>query len=211
MADIFDEIDQELKRDRMQEIWARYGKYLMGVVAAVVLGVGATQGLAAWKRSQAANSADIYTQALSARNTVRALEKGLDDLSGGYRILARFQIAAGKAADGKLNDAESDYREIAEDSSVPRLYREGALLMSVMNAPKGASTRELKARIAPVADGSGPWRPLALELRAALDLAAGNNAAALDTLETIIELPEVPDELRQRAQGLIDALDSFGS
>ena len=35
MADIFDEIDEELKQDRAKQVWARYGKY--GVSAAVAL------------------------------------------------------------------------------------------------------------------------------------------------------------------------------
>lgn len=208
MADIFDEIDEELKRDRMQELWNRFGKYLIAVVATVVLGVGANQGYGAWKKSRESASADLYSQALTASDTVAALESNFEEMSGGYQILARFQIAAGKAADGDLEAAEAAYREIAASSAVPELYREAALLMSVMNAPRGASTRELKERIAPVADGAGPWKPLALELRAALDLAAGDNDAALDSLHTIIDLPDAPSELRQRAQGLIDAIDS---
>ena len=32
MADIFDEIDEDLKRDHMQLLWARYGKIVMAVV-----------------------------------------------------------------------------------------------------------------------------------------------------------------------------------
>ena len=35
MADIFDEIDEELKRDRTQELWTKYGKYVMAAAAAV--------------------------------------------------------------------------------------------------------------------------------------------------------------------------------
>ena len=44
MADIFDEIDEDLKRDQMQMLWARYGKIVMAVVATVILLVGARQG-----------------------------------------------------------------------------------------------------------------------------------------------------------------------
>ena len=65
MADIFDEIDEELKRDRTQELWTKYGKYVMAAAAAVVLGVGASQGFGAWQRSQAEASANLYHQALA--------------------------------------------------------------------------------------------------------------------------------------------------
>ncbi len=31
MADIFDEIEEELKQDRLNSLWAKYGKYLIGL------------------------------------------------------------------------------------------------------------------------------------------------------------------------------------
>ena len=44
MADIFDEINEELKHDRMTALWRRYGKYVIAFVIAVVAGVSLTQG-----------------------------------------------------------------------------------------------------------------------------------------------------------------------
>ena len=49
MADIFDEIDEELKQDRAKQVWARYGRYVVSAAAAVVLGVGA------WRVEQGAH------------------------------------------------------------------------------------------------------------------------------------------------------------
>ena len=44
MADIFDEINEDLKRDQMQELWSRYGKYVIIAVSLVIIGVGTRQG-----------------------------------------------------------------------------------------------------------------------------------------------------------------------
>ena len=60
MADIFDEINEDLKRDQMQLVWARYGKIVMAAVAAIVLLVALRQGYAAWQTSQAEVSASAY-------------------------------------------------------------------------------------------------------------------------------------------------------
>ena len=57
MADIFDEIDEDLKRDQMQMLWARYGKIVMAVVAVIVLLVALRQGYVAWQSSQVEASA----------------------------------------------------------------------------------------------------------------------------------------------------------
>jgi len=208
MADIFDEIDEDLKRDRTQALWTKYGKYVIAAAAAVVLGVGASQGFSAWTRSQAEAAANLYQQSVTADDAVAALEQNIGQLTDGYALLGRFQIAAGMAAAGDAAGAETGYLGIAEDASVADLYRDAALLLSAMNAPEDRATDELQARVAPLAEGAGPWKALALELGAALDLKDGNTDAALSKLEMIIELAEVSAELRQRAAQLAAILKS---
>ena len=208
MADIFDEIDEELKQDRAKAVWLRYGKYVAAAAAAVVLGVGASQGFSAWKQSQAETAANAYHQALAADDAVTALQGELAGLSDGYAVLARFRIAAGKAEAGDAAGAEADYLAIAADAGLSALYRDAAILLSAMNAPDAAKPADLQDRLAPLADGTGPWRPLALELSAALDLKAGDREAALAKLESIIEMEETPAELRQRAAQLAEVLKS---
>lgn len=208
MADIFDEIDEELKQDRAKQVWARYGKYVVAAAAAVVLGVGASQGYTAWQQSQAETAANIYSNALAADDAVNALEADLGQLTEGYALLGRFQLAAGKADAGDAAGAEGLYLEIAGDSSVDPLYRDAATLLSVMNAPGSSDAAALQDRLAPLADGAGPWKPLALELSAALDLKAGDRAAAAAKLQEVIDLDGTPPELRQRAAQLAEVLKS---
>ena len=208
MADIFDEIDEELKQDRAKQVWARYGKYVVSAAAAVVLGVGASQGFTAWKQSQVEASADLYSQAIASDDAVTMLEASLGDLTDGYALLGRFRIAAGKAVDGDGAAAEGVYLEIAADASVAALYRDAATVLSVMNAPESSNPADLQDRLEPLANGSGPWRPLALELSAALDLKAGDRSAASAKLQEIIELEGAPPELRQRAAQLARVLQS---
>ena len=84
MADIFDEINEELKQDRAKQVWTRYGKYVIAAAAAVVLGVGASQGYMAWQQSQAEAAANIYSEALAAEDAATALEADLGQLTEGY-------------------------------------------------------------------------------------------------------------------------------
>ena len=208
MADIFDEIDEELKRDRTQALWTRYGKYVIAAAAAVVLGVGASQGYSAWTKSQAEAAADAYHQALAAEDAVSALEASLGDLTDGYALLGRFQIAAGKAQAGDAAAASDAYAALANDGSVDALYRDAALLLSVMNAPEDSDPLAQLDSLSSLANGNSSWQPLALELSAALHLKAGNEAEALSSLEAILDLAEAPAELRQRASRLVAVLKS---
>ena len=207
MADIFDEIDEELKRDRTQELWTKYGKYVIAAAAAVVLGVGASQGFNAWTRSQAETSANLYYQALAADDALTQLQAQAGNMTDGYALLARFQLAAAHAAANDLVSAESAYAALAADKAVPALYQQAAQLLAVMNAPAGSDIGALQDSLSSLVEG-GPWQPLALELSAALDLQNGDNAAAITKLETLINLAETPNELRQRASRLVQVLNS---
>ena len=64
MADIFDEINEELKQDRMTALWQRYGKYVIGFVAAVVAGVSLRQGYSYYTQKRDARSADVFFNAI---------------------------------------------------------------------------------------------------------------------------------------------------
>ena len=102
MADIFDEINEDLKRDKMHELWSRYGKYVIIAVSLVVIGVGARQGYTAWQDRKATEAAAIYHQALKADDTASALVAQLDTLSPGYAMLAQFRVAATQAENKDL-------------------------------------------------------------------------------------------------------------
>ena len=109
MADIFDEINEDLKRDQMQELWSRYGKYVIIAVSLVVIGVGSRQGYTAWQDRQATKAAAIYHQALKSGDPASALAAQLDMLSPGYAMLAQFRIAATQAKNKYFDASEASY------------------------------------------------------------------------------------------------------
>jgi hypothetical protein len=208
MADIFDEIDEELKKDKAQLLWVSYGKFVIAAVAAVILAVGSTQGYKAWKTKQAEIAANAYQLAVESDDVVEALNATMADLTDGYEMLAQFRAAAAKAADGDSVGAVANYMILAENKAIKPLYQQAALLLAVMNAPEGTDPRQLQVQLATLTAAPGPWQGLALEQSAALDLEKNDQAAALEKFETILGLAEISPELRQRASQLETILRS---
>ena len=203
MADIFDEIDEDLKRDQMQMLWARYGKIVMAVVAAIVLLVALRQGYTAWQTSQSEASASAYQQALKSGNVVAALEAGRGQLTDGYAMLAQFQIAAEQAATDDFTAAEASYLALASDASLDPLYQQAATLLSVMVAPQDADVSALAARLSDLETAAGPWQAMALETGAGLALRHGDKDAAMAKYKKLAEMADVPAGMRQRAERMI--------
>ncbi len=208
MADIFDEIDEELKKDKARLLWARYGKFVIATVTAVILGVGSAQGLKTWKTKQAETAANSYHRALDSSDLVISIREAMADLTDGYEMLAHFRMAAAKAANGDSEGAVSDYMMLAENKAIKPLYQQAALLLAVMNAPEGTDPKQSQDQLFPLTATPGPWQGLALEQSAALDLENNDPAAALEKFESILGLVELSPELRQRASQFLPILKS---
>ena len=81
MADIFDEINEELKQDRMAALWQRYGKYLIAVVVAIVAGVSLSQGYSYYSAQRDGRSADAFFQAILSDDIPAGLSAAAPDLN----------------------------------------------------------------------------------------------------------------------------------
>ena len=207
MADIFDEIDEDLKRDHIKLLWARYGKIVLAAVLVVVVLVASRQGYTAWQTSRIEASASAYQKALQSDDIVGSLEAQLEQLSHGYSMLAQFQIAAEQAANGDFVAAEARYLRLASDASLDPLYQQAATLLSVMVAPKDTGVSVLEARLSDLENAAGPWQVMALETGAGLALRNGKKDSAVARYKRISEMADVPNGLRQRAQRMIVMLD----
>ena len=207
MADIFDEVNEDLKRDQMQKLWSRYSRYVICGVAIVILGVGGRQGYITWQDRQARTAANAYHNALAADDLKTALEAELDQLSPGYAMLAKFRIAAAQAFDKDYAAAEKSYLAISTNPAVKQLYQQAALLLSVMNAPVKRSAEELATRLALLEGQGGPWQAMALEQAAGLALRAGDRKTAIVKYSTLADLSDTPPGVRQRAKKMLEILN----
>ena len=207
MADIFDEVNEDLKQDQMQRLWSRYGKYVLLAVSIVVLGVGGRQGYITWQDRQATTAANAFHNALVADDVKAALTAELDHLSPGYAMLARFRIAAAQASAEDYAAAEASYLDLSADPKVRPLYQQAAILLSVMNAPVNRSIDDLAARLALLEGQAGPWQSMALEQAAGLALRKGNRKAAFAKYQALTGLSDIPSALRQRADQMLKILN----
>ena len=199
MADIFDEINEELKQDRMSALWARYGKYLIAVAGLVIAVVVFTQTYKQWQASQNEQAAETFYQAMMGDDAAAAFELGRDDLTEGYQMLADFKIASDKAISGDKQAAEELYLALSTNDDIAPLYRDLALLLAAMNVPDSRTADDVIAMLVPLTQGSGPFQGLALEAAAGADVQAGRIEAAMEKLGQIEQLADISAPLRQRS------------
>ncbi len=208
MADIIDEINEELKQERMQALFAKYGKYVGAFAAAVVAIVVASQAYTLYEQSSRETAANAYFSALGEDEIGASLAAASGDMNDGYLMLSEFVTAAELVRNEQSAEAVALYNAIAADSSNRQIYRDFATLLAVRHASETADADTLLAQIAPVAEAASPLQGLALELQADIALKSGDVAAAKSYLEQIGDLQDIPNGLRQRAASLLIALGS---
>ena len=99
MADIFHEVDEEVRRERLQKLWERYGTYFIALAVLVVLGVGAWRGYQWWQDKQAAAAGAKFEAALvlSQQGKHSEAEAAFAEIAAkapaGYAMLARFRAS----------------------------------------------------------------------------------------------------------------------
>ena len=76
------------------------------------------------------------------------------------------------------------YLGLAEDTNLEGVYREGALILSVIHASDGVSLDEKMARLDRIDHNESPWASLKLEWQIAISLEQGDAASAMAYLQT---------------------------
>ena len=207
MSDIFREVDEEVRRERLQRLWERHGNLIVAFALLVVLAVGGWRGFEYWENQKAAESGTAFEAAVALAETGKQAEaqeafaKIAKDGSSGYRILARFREAAELAkTDGTA--AVKLYDALAADGSVGRSLQDLAAIRAGLILVDTAPLAELNTRLEPLTGADRPFKHTARELLALGAWRTGDSAAAKKWFDVIATDTETPAGTRQRIEVL---------
>lgn len=220
MADIFDEVREDLRAERAQQLLRRYGVLLVIAAVLIVVGAAGWQGWQWRKREQANDIAATFLDGMrksapqpagaAATPSVNEALGEFDKIAAtgpeGYRTLARLRAAALKASGGDLPGALTVWDQISADTQADPLLRDVANLMWVQHQVDRGEPAAIEGRLAPMIGEGNPWRPLALEQQALLSLRTGQDGRARDIFKRIAADPAAPEGVRARAGGLLSRL-----
>ena len=231
MVDIFDEVDEELRAEKAKALLKRYGGLIVAAVLAIVLGAAGWQGWQWWQGRQDQSAATSFLAAMRiagnlappgvagpdpASSDPASAEKRAEAMAGfaavaadapaGYRSLARLRQAGLLADAGDLPGAIAIWDRLAADSTVDPLLRDLANLLSILRQTDTADPASLAARLKPMTAPASPWKALAEEQTALLDIRQGHMDAAKATLGRLARDTAAPIGVRNRAGALLARL-----
>lgn len=205
-SDIYDEIEQEIRRDDALKLWSKYQWPVYALAVLVLIGLGAWRYWEFRSLQAAQAQGDAYVAALQLGSDGKPDEalKALQALGreqGGYALLARMS-AADEMVDKDPAAAAKAYDDLAADQSLPQLFRNVARLRAAFLHVDDKDPKEAIQRLQELATPAFPFHTSALEQLAVLALAAKDYTEAGRRLDMIVADPQAPSALRQRAEAL---------
>jgi hypothetical protein len=203
-----DEVSEEVRRDRLYGLMRKYG--WIGILAIFLLVGGAAYN--EWnKAAKQAAAQDLGDSLLSALEQPEAADRlaALDVIDGetaDARALIGLLKSAQAQSDGDITAAATALNGLISDADVPKAYRDLATLKLVLLKGVEMPIEARRESLLSLAVAGAPFRLLAQEKLALLDVEAGDVPAAISRLHDIIGDVEVTAGLRNRASQLIMVL-----
>jgi hypothetical protein len=207
VSELFDEVDEEVRRDQLKKLWDQYSIYIIAGAFLIIAGVGGWRGYQYLEAQKAAEAGAAFDKAveLSEQNKHAEAEAAFNDLAAkapwGYRMLARMRAAA-EVATRDPQAAAKMYDDIAADRSIGAEQQDLAKVRAAGLLLEKSTYPNMLARLEASAAPGATFRHTARELLALSAWRANDAAAARKWLDLIAADGETPPSLRSRAEAL---------
>jgi hypothetical protein len=215
VADIFHEVDEEVRREQLAKLWKRYGNLVIAACVLIVAGVGAWRGYEYWQGKKAGQAGAQFEQAVilgdagKHKEADAAFAKIAATGTAGYRVLARLRQAA-ELAQTDRNAAVKTYDALAADNSVGPVIQDLAAVRAGLLLVDTDSYAQIRARLEPLTAPDRIFRYTATELLALSAWKNGDLTAAKKWTDTLMSDPGTPQAMRGRAQILSELIAANG-
>lgn len=213
MTDFLEEIEEQLRSDRYQQLLRKGWPWALGVaLAALAIALGAW-GYQSWSAAQDAKASQAYAAGLDAaqkgdlNGAYAKFAQAVDSPSRGYKALALMQ-QAGIRMDQNKTDAAVELLDQAASAAPTPLIGDMARLKSALALMDTAPYEALQERLTPLTDVKRPYATAAREALAFAKLKAGRIQEARSDFQVLELQPDATQGERQRAQSAIMAIDS---
>jgi hypothetical protein len=207
VSEIFDEVNEEVRRDQLKKLWDQYSIYIIALAILIIAGVGGWRGYQYLEAKKAAEAGAAFDKAaeLAEQNKHAEAEAAFADLSAkapyGYRVLSRLRAAAEVSARDKPAAAKM-FDDIAADSSIGASERDIARIRAAQLLLETTTYPNMLQRLESATAPGATFRHTARELLALSAWRANDATATRQWLDMIANDGDTPPGLRSRAEAL---------
>jgi len=207
VSELFDEVDEDVRRDQLKKLWDQYSIYIVAGAFLIIAAVGGWRGYQYLEAKRAAEAGALFDKAseLADQNKHAEAEAAFTELAArapsGYRMLARLRAAA-ELAQRDPQAAVKRYDDMAADRSIGAPEQDLAKVRAAALLLESSTYPNMLARLEPAAAPGATFRHTARELLALSAWRVSDTTAARQWLDMIANDGDTPPSLRSRAEAL---------
>ena len=203
MADIFDEVSEDLRKDQYKQIWLKYKKIIISLVSIFVLSVIAFKYIQHYQEKKKIEVATLYFNGLNeiknknydkAEDIFKEIIKSADL---GYTVLSHFKLASIYLNKKDFQSMESNYNKIINLDKINKSYKEYALFLKITNSPNINNDKKI-ALLKPILTSPSEFQPIASELEILYLIENKRFKNAKNNLEKLLKQKNISNNQKNR-------------
>ena len=209
MANIFNEVDEDIRKERYQNLWSKYGKYIIGFLILIIIVFSLTQYFQAKNISDNKAILDMYYSA------AEGIEKNQLDFANNELEIVYNQknkmlaaLSGFKMSETYLNNNQKEeaillLEKIVANRSLESIYRELALYKYIMINFENIDISSIEKKIVSIGVNKNTLHPYFQEIIGIKYLTAGNIEKANSVFTNLLLNEDTPFDLKMRLDKLI--------
>lgn len=211
MSDIFRLVDEDLKKERLLQIWRNYSIYIISFLILLIFFSAGYQFYKSYNQSINEQIVIDYIKTTNLENSDKFLEKvELIENNSNQLIaaLTKLRISDHFAEKGEDDEAERKLLEIIESEVFNNTMREHALYNYIMLNIDTLEVKEIEKYISKYSNENSNLKPLFSELLAIKYLLSGKAVESKELFKNLINNPITNSYIRLRAEKFITILEN---
>ena len=205
MADIFDEVSEELKQDQLIQIWKKYSKLIITLISLMIVSLVSYQAYITWNKKKIEAISEKYFQALEELEDKNYSEshnlflKNSQNDKSGYGTLSLFGLAESNYQNRKIDEMILNYQTIYSNENIDIYYRNLSRILSVLKDNKSSFDQQ-KLLLEPILNSPSKLQILASELEVMLLIKFDKIKEAKSALNILLKRSDISFEQRNRLE-----------
>lgn len=214
MTDVFEEVEEEIRSERLKRIARTWLPVVGGILAVALVAALAWWGWTSFQTSQAHKASVAYQRGLESLQSgdtagaETAFAEAQKVGNGAYKSLALQQRAGIALSANRTAEAITLLDEAAKADGDPILADAARYKAALLLMDNGGKLEDLTARLEPLTKEGRPMRPFAIEALGMTQLQFNKPTEARTQFVQLTLGQDVPDPVRQRAQAAIGLIDA---
>ncbi|WP_193227579.1 tetratricopeptide repeat protein [Aureimonas psammosilenae] len=210
----FREVNEEIRQQRVHDLWRRFGRWLIVAAVVLVIATGAYLAYRQYTVAQANAAGDRFIAAVDLADAdkfdeaVTQLDAIAKSGAGSYPLLADLRLASIRARQGDLKGAFEGFDKVAKDTNAPKALRDIAAIRAGYVLVDTGSVDEVRAEVERLSGDSEPLRFAAREAMGLASWKAGNLDEARRFLTQNRDDQGAPAGIGLRARILMELVDA---